>query len=189
MGVARAVAGGRNLTQFFKFGMVGASGAVVQLVVYSLLLKLGLYGFGVTEHDVVFPIPFTEFNVRWYNVFTALGFLAANTTNYQLNRMWTFKESTKVSWWRGFFPFLLTGLGAFVIQQFVLVLLMNPTSPIGLPSDLLDDSSGLRRKSYWATLIAIIVATPVNFVINKLWTFRSAPDPQKAAVVEEAQPA
>ena len=72
MGVARAVAGGRNLTQFLKFGMVGASGAVVQLVVYSLLLKLGLYGFGVTEHDVVFPIPFTEFNVRWYNVFLSL---------------------------------------------------------------------------------------------------------------------
>lgn len=187
MTASRAAKGTGHVAQFFKFGIVGGSGAVVQLLVFSILMKIALYGFGVTEHDVVFPILYTDFNIRWYNVFTALGFLAANTSNYQLNRMWTFRAADKVSWWRGFFPFLLTGIGAFVVQQVVLVLLMNPTSPIGLPTEIFDDSSGLRRKSYWATLIAIVIATPVNFVINKLWTFRSAP--QKAAVVEEQHPA
>lgn len=164
-----------NITQFFKFGVVGGSGAIVQMFVMYVCVKVFLYGFDITEHDVVWAIPGTEFNVRWYNVFVLLGFLAANTWNYQLNRMWTFKRIHTVSWLRGFFPFLITGLGALVVQQLTLVLLMNPTSPFGLPTEIFDDSSGLRRKVYWATVIAIIVATPVNFIINKLWTFRSHP--------------
>ena len=52
-----------------------------------------------------------------------------------------------------------------------MTLLMNPTTPLGLPDSLFDDSTGLRTKSYWAQAISTLVAMPVNFVINKLWTF------------------
>ena len=50
---------------------------------------------------------------------------------------------------------------------------MNPTSPLHLPTDILDDSTGLRTKVYWASAISIIVAMPINFILNKLWTFRA----------------
>ena len=40
---------------------------------------------------------------------------------------------------------------------------------------------------YWANAISIIVAMPINFVINKLWTFRS--EPKATQVVHETEPA
>ena len=49
--------------------------------------------------------------------------------------------------------------------------LMNPLSPIALPAEVFDDSTGLRTKSYWAQAISTFVAMPVNFVINKFWAF------------------
>ena len=120
-------------------------------------------------------------------MFLTIAFLVANTWNYQLNRMWTFRSVTKVSWLRGFFPFLLAGVGAFLVSQVVATLLMNPTSPLHLPSDILDDSTGLRTKVYWASAISIIVAMPINFILNKLWTFRS--QPKTPQLVEETEPA
>jgi membrane fusion protein (multidrug efflux system) len=48
---------------------------------------------------------------------------------------------------------------------------MHHGSPISLPTDSLDDSTGLRTRLYWAQLIVIAVVTPLSFVLNKLWTF------------------
>lgn len=175
-----------NMGQFIKFGMVGGSGTVVNLVAMYLITKLLGAGWGIHEEDVLFPLFGTEFNVRWYNLITIIAFLVANMWNYQLNRMWTFKHINKVSWLRGFFPFLATGLGAMVFQQIVLVLLMNPTSPIALPRDIFDGSTGLRTPLYYATAISIVAAMPINFVVNKLWTFRSKPKTPR--VVEETEP-
>lgn len=175
-----------NMGQFLKFGMVGGSGTVVNMVAMYIITKLLGATMGVHEEDVVFPLFGTDFNVRWYNLITMLAFLIANMWNYQLNRMWTFKHINKVSWWRGFFPFLATGLGAMVFQQIVLVLLMNPTSPIALPRDIFDGTTGLRTPLYYATALSIVAAMPINFVINKLWTFRSKPKTPR--VVAESEP-
>ncbi len=174
-----------NFGQFLKFGLVGGSGAAVNLFVYFLAQKL----FGAA--DIFAEDPFmnlfgSAFHIRWYHVFATISFLVANTWNYQLNRMWTFRTVSKVSWVRGFFPFLLAGIGAFIVSQVILTLLMNPNSPVGLPTDVFDNSTGLRTKSYWAQAISIVVAMPINFIINKLWTFRSKPN--KPVVVDEVAP-
>lgn len=174
-----------NVEQFFKFGLVGGSGTVINLAATyccTKYLELVMHGH---ENDVIWPIAGTDFNVRWYNVIVCIAFLIANTWNYQLNRMWTFKSVNKVSWWRGYFPFLATGIGALVASSIVVVLLMNPTSPIGLPDEIFDNSSGLRRKFYWASAISIVAAMPINFIFNKLWTFRSKPTGLRL-VAEEA---
>ncbi|WIM69007.1 GtrA family protein [Corynebacterium breve] len=159
-----------NVRQFVMFGLVGGSGTIVNLLV-TFLSKKGFGRAGFSEHDVFFNLFGTEFNIRWYHVFATLAFLVANTWNYQLNRSWTFRGISKRSWLRGFFPFLATGIVAYLVSLVVLTLLMNPTSPIALPADIFDDSTGFRTKVYWAQAISIIVAMPVNFVINKLWTF------------------
>ncbi|MFI5504301.1 GtrA family protein [Corynebacterium kutscheri] len=174
----------RNLRQFIKFGIVGGSGVVVNLAVIYVLRKTMLIVTDMTEHDAVFNLLDTPFHVRWFNVFMTIAFLAANTWNYQLNRMWTFKSKYARSWWRGFFPFLITGLGAFVVSQVLATLLMNPTSPIALSTTLFDDSTGFRTKVYWASAISIIVAMPINFLINKTWAFRKP----KTQVILEAVP-
>ena len=172
--------------QFLMFGIVGGSGTLVNLLVVYLSKKIGEWGWGISEHDVFMNLFGTDYNIRWFNIFMTIAFIVANTWNYQLNRSWTFRGYTQRSWWRGFFPFLLTGIGAFLVSQIVATLLMNPTSPVGLPTDIFDDSTGLRTKFYWASAISIIVAMPVNFIINKLWAFKGSS--QKVVVVSEQAP-
>ena len=176
-----------NFRQFLMFGIVGGSGTVVNLLVSVASKKIAGWSAGISEHDVFLPLLGTDFNIRWFNAFMTIAFLVANTWNYQLNRSWTFRGLPRRTWWRGFFPFLLTGIGAFLVSQVVATLLMNPTSPLALPTDIFDDSTGLRTKFYWATAISIIVAMPVNFLVNKLWAFRKPR--QKTRVVMEQPPA
>lgn len=171
--------------QFLMFGIVGGSGTLVNLMVSVLAKKTADWSAGISEYDVFMNLLGTDYNIRWFNVFMAVAFLVANTWNYQLNRSWTFRGYPQRSWWRGFFPFLFTGIGAFLVSQVVATLLMNPESPIALSSQIFDDSTGLRTKFYWATAISIIVAMPVNFLVNKLWAFRRP----KVRVVKAEEPA
>jgi putative flippase GtrA len=48
---------------------------------------------------------------------------------------------------------------------------MHPYSPVSLPMDVFDDTTGLRNRLYWSQLIVIALVTPLSFVLNKLWTF------------------
>lgn len=177
---------GTTFRQFLKFGAVGGSGTGINLFVVFLSKKIAEWGWGVSEHDVFMNLLGTQFHIRWFNVFMTISFLVANTWNYQLNRSWTFRGYTQRSWSRGYLPFLFTGIGAFLVSQIVATLLMNPTSPIALPSDIFDDSTGLRTKFYWASAISITVAMPVNFMINKLWAFKGSN--KKIVVVSEESP-
>lgn len=181
---ASAMRSRTNLRQFLRFGIVGGSGTLVNIAVSVVSKKIAESGFGISEHDAFLNILGSQFHVRWYNVFITIAFLVANMWNYQLNRMWTFRGANYRSWWRGFFPFLVAGIGAFLVTQVVAVLLMNPQSPIELPASIFDDSTGLRTKYYWANLIGVVVAMPMNFMLNKLWTFRKP----KVRIVVESRP-
>ena len=55
-------------------------------------------------------LPFTDFNIRWYHVFSTIAFLVANLWNFQLNRLWTFRSAAHASWIREYLPFLAVGL-------------------------------------------------------------------------------
>lgn len=157
--------------EFIKFGMVGGSGVFVNLAVVYLVKKALEFGWDIGETDVFFNLFGTRWNIRWYHVIMTIAFVVANTWNYQLNRSWTFRHVRKKPWLKGFFPFLTTGVVAFLVSQTVATLLMNPTSPIALPDHIFDNSTGLRTKFYWSVGISTLVAMPVNFIINKLWTF------------------
>lgn len=67
----------RGLRQFIKFGIVGASGFVVNLVVFTLLQRV------VPNHTR--PLQ--------YNVIYTIAFLTGGVSNYYLNRIWTFRSS------------------------------------------------------------------------------------------------
>ncbi|GAA1715933.1 GtrA family protein [Propioniferax innocua] len=158
-----------NWLQFLKFGIVGGSGVLVNLFVIFLCNKLG-----PAYHGPAIPIPGTDFSVRWYHIFQMLAFLVANTWNYQVNRSWTFRSAHHRSWLREFFPFLATGLVALVVGLGVTTALLWHGSPIYLRQiEWLDESTGLRNPLYWANLIQIVVTMPINYVVNKLWTFRA----------------
>ena len=61
----------RGVRQFIKFGVVGASGAVVSFVIFHLLLHFGL------DLKLAFSI----------------GFILGGVNNYWWNRRWTFESS------------------------------------------------------------------------------------------------
>lgn len=160
----------KNWVQLFRFGAVGLSGVAVNLAVV-----VALTSFGPDAEGAVWGIPPTEFHVRWYHVFSVLAFLVANLWNFQLNRAWTFHSAG--GWWREYRAFLTVGLLAQFLGLGLLTLLMHDGSPISLPRTVLDDSTFLLTRVYWAQLIMIGVVTPVSFLLNKFWTF-SSPGPR-----------
>ncbi len=157
---------GHNLVLLTRFGLVGASGVVVNLLVLVVVRRLGPH-----FEDVVVGIPATEFNVRWYHLYSTLAFLVANLWNFQLNRSWTFRSAGHSRWWREYWPFLAVGLVCQALGLVLLTVMLHPGSPLALPTSVLDDSTGLRNRLYWGQLVVIAVVTPLGFVLNKLWTF------------------
>ena len=157
-----------NWNLLLRFGLVGGSGVLVNLLVLILLRRTGPH-----FEDVLIDLPVTAFNIRWYHLYSTVAFVVANLWNFQLNRHFTFRSAKHSGWLREYLPFLAVGFGAQLIGLGLLTLLMHPGSFLALPRTLLDDSSGLRNRLYWAQLIVIVVTVPLSFVLNKLWTFSS----------------
>jgi len=86
----------------------------------------------------------------------ALGFVVSVLTNYYLNRRWTFRSSGAVA----------TELPKFFIVSIVAYLANLGVFTVCL--QVLDFSPNLSQ------LVAIACVMPINFVLNKLWSFRHA---------------
>ena len=122
--------------QLAKFCTVGASGYVVNLAVYTLLL---------TQAGVHFRLA------------ALCSFVLSAANNYLWNRIWTFRDA------RGHFAyqgarFLAVAVIALGANQFWLTVLV-----------------AVGAGKIVAQAIAIILVTPLNFLGNKLWSFRDAP--------------
>ncbi len=89
-----------------------------------------------------------------YRLAAVCSFLVAVTNNYTWNRLWTFHGERGHVAYQGarFFVVALLALVANLVVLEVLIVL-------GLPEIV-------------AQAIAIVLVTPINFVGNKLWTFR-----------------
>ena len=161
----------RNLILLARFGVVGLSGVVVNMVALILANKLG-----PPSDQALFGLPFSDFNVRWYHVYSTIAFLVANLWNFQLNRSWAFQSSRHAGWRKEYWPFLAVGALGQAVGLLLLTSLMHPSSALALPTSILDDSTGFRTRLYWAQLIVIGLVTPLSFVLNKVWTFNAVRD-------------
>ena len=65
------------MRQFVKFGIVGASGFLVNLILFTVLQQL---------------VPNRTGAVQYYSIFS-VAFLAGGVSNYFLNRAWTFRST------------------------------------------------------------------------------------------------
>ena len=72
-----AISERRGVRQFVKFGIVGASGFIVNLIVFTLLQRI------VPDHAR--PLQ--------YNIIYSLAFLSGGVSNYYFNRIWTFRST------------------------------------------------------------------------------------------------
>jgi len=89
-----------------------------------------------------------------YNLAAACSFLVAVTNNYTWNRLWTFRGQ------RGHFAY--QGLRFFVVA--LLALAANEA--------ILAVLVAFGVGEVVAQAIAIVLVTPINFIGNKLWSFR-----------------
>ena len=158
-----------NLLQFIRSGTVGGSGALVTM--FAALIMTRAHGGTARADDTLFAVGNWDFSFSilvWI-----VGFLVANLYNFQLNRSWTFKSSKHARWWKEFWPFLAVGSVAALAGMFFKVALKDPASPVYLPEPYFHEARGLQSREYWSQLIAIVLTMPINFVVNKLWTFRA----------------
>ncbi|MDR0285817.1 MAG: GtrA family protein [Propionibacteriaceae bacterium] len=163
-----------SLGQLARFSIVGGSGVVINLLIFYVAKRVApLIWSSATLNGIWWPIPGTDFNVRWYSVFSLVAFVVANLSNYQLNRMWSFRSTHHAGWFKELWPFFVVGLAAQGLVMGIEVVLMNDKSPLGLPRSVFDDSTGFRTMGYWAHVIAIGISVPVSFFLNKFWTFRA----------------
>ncbi len=133
----------RGLRQFVKFSLVGGSGVFVNLAVFNAtLLSWQL----VTGH----------MGLRASYVANGLGFVVSVTSNYYLNRRWTFRSTGRVA--TEFPKFLTVSVVAYLVNLGIFT----------VAHTVLDLRGNLSQ------LIAIACVMPVNFVANKLWSFRHA---------------
>ncbi|MFV0451376.1 MAG: GtrA family protein [Propioniciclava sp.] len=163
-----------SLREFITFGLIGGSGVLVNMAVFALANNIAIHAFGSNEYDRFLSFPGTDWSIRNYLVYAMVAFLAANLYNFVLNRYITFRGDHRAPFIKEYVPFLIVGSVAQLAALVMLQLLLNRNSPIYLGADLFVDGSPFwRRRAYWANLMAIIVVMPVNFVANKLWTFRA----------------
>lgn len=123
----------RNWVQLAQFCVVGASGYVVNLGVYALLLNWA--------------------NLHYVAAAT-FSFLVAASSNYTFNRHWTFRAQ------RGHVG--VQGMRFFIVSAVVYC------ANLGVLALLV--SAGAGKIVGQAT--AIVLVTPLNFLGNKLWSFR-----------------
>jgi dolichol-phosphate mannosyltransferase len=130
--VGRGLRKPANWVQLVKFSAVGASGYVVNLVVFTTLVR----GLGVH-----------------YILAAVLAFCVAVTNNFLWNRHWTFAAAE--------------GHMGFQAARFFTV------SVIALGFNLLVLELLVRAdfEKVLAQALAILAATPLNFIGNKLWSF------------------
>lgn len=179
----------RNLGQFVTFGLIGGSGVVVNMVVVVLCNNIGTHLFSTHDYDRPITFPGTDLGIRNYLIYAVVAFFAANLYNFVLNRHLTFRTGTKAPFFKEFVPFLLVGSVAQLLGLVILLALRNPQSPLYLSSDFfVDDSPFWRRRLYWAQMIQIVLVMPINFVVNKLWTFRAVRNRHAARTEAAAEP-
>ncbi len=73
----RPIAAHRGVRQFVKFGIVGTSGFLVNLIIFTLLQRI---------------VPGHARPLDYYVIFS-IAFLAGGVSNYFFNRIWTFRST------------------------------------------------------------------------------------------------
>ncbi len=158
----------RNIGQFLKFCMVGVSNVVVCEGIYVVLLFLGVH----------------------YLAANIIGNLISILNAYFWSNRFVFKaeEGERRVWWKvlaktyasyGFSMALAAGLLVFWIEIVRLSRYMEPVLKMLTSAGILPwmENVGLsvdadRLAELLAEAINLVITIPINFLVNKFWTYR-----------------
>ena len=134
----------KSFFQFVRFCVVGVSNTLLSYVINVMVL---------------FVLSFA--NVSW-------DYFAANTIAFILSVLWSFywnnrfvfktEEGKKRSWW-------LVLLKTYICYSVTGIVLANVLSWVWI------DNLGISK--YIAPFLNLIISVPLNFILNKLWAFKS----------------
>jgi len=124
-----------NWLQLVRFALVGASGYVVNLAVFTGALHV----LGID-----------------YKIAAVLAFVVSVANNFWWNRHWTFDARGGHAGFQAA-RFLTVSVAAFLFSYLVLLALVE----------------GAHVTEVLAQAVAIVTATPLNFLGQKLWSFRA----------------
>lgn len=132
-----------NLTQFVLFGIVGVSNTVISYLLNIMVLGL-----------------LSPFRLVW-------DYIAGNLVAFLLSVLWSFYWNNRIVFTQGegqsrnLWKALLKAYAAY---GFTGIVLNNILSWVWI--------SMFHISKYIAPLINLVISVPLNFVINKLWTFK-----------------
>ncbi|GFH94509.1 hypothetical protein IMSAGC003_01041 [Lachnospiraceae bacterium] len=132
-----------NLTQFVLFGIVGVSNTVISYLLNIMVLGL-----------------LSPFRLAW-------DYIAGNLVAFLLSVLWSFYWNNRIVFTQGegqsrnLWKALLKAYAAY---GFTGIVLNNILSWVWI--------SMFHISKYIAPLINLVISVPLNFVINKLWTFK-----------------
>jgi dolichol-phosphate mannosyltransferase len=122
------------IKELVKFGVVGGIGTLVNIaILYLLTEKIGVY----------------------YLISAIFSFIIAMSSNFILNKVWTFKENIKLGIGKKYLQFGLVSISALLINLFFLYIF---TEIFGIYYII-------------SQILAIGIALIINFFGNKIWTF------------------
>lgn len=133
--VRLGIRNGQNWLQLIRFGSVGATGYIVNLLVFALCVHV----LGID-----------------YHLASPIAYFVATTNNFIWNRHWTFGHAREAHPAQQAWKFYAVSLVSFGVNYAILVSLAHMT--------------GIEKVADQA--IANALATPINFLGQKLWSFR-----------------
>jgi putative flippase GtrA len=123
------------------------------------LVRFGLVGgLGFLVNIAVYTLFVHSIGVD-YRVAAVAAWLVAVANNFILNRHWTFDARDGLARFQAI-RFLVVSLAAFAFSLLLLTLLVEVAGVPKVP----------------AQALAVVGATPLNFLGNKLWSFRPEPE-------------
>jgi putative flippase GtrA len=155
----------RAAARFLKFGVVGASGVVVNLVVVALCERVLLAGMSPE-----FVERFGYGDIRGTLAILA-GIVVSIFTNFVLNDAWTWGDRPKggvIEWLGRCLHFYVTNGVAAGLQFAVAWSLFH----FGVLARVVLGIDLTPYNAMMCSLVAIGIATPLNFLVNHFWTFR-----------------
>lgn len=121
------------------------------------LLKFGIVGFSGILVDYAFTFLFKEYAGLNKYIANSIGFITAATTNYLLNRIWTFK-STNPNVAKEYVIFIFISALGLAINNLIIWLLSDVIYTINF---------------YVAKFFAIVIVFFWNFIMNHLFNFKT----------------
>ena len=151
------------LIQFIKFGLVGVSNTAIsygiEMLCYYVLFKNTKF-IGILNLLALLGISTDDNNVKIV-ITTVIAFVVSVSNSYFWNNRYVFgsgKKSFSEHFKTYFKTFACYGITGLILSPIIKILLTKISVPF-----------------FIASLGALVITIPLNFVMNKFWAFKSKP--------------